>query len=251
MSGDYTADDIGLGDGDLTTPDGYIIFYPQGGFDPANSPNNCVDAVDDTGTLTLAAGRYTMVITTFSNGATGPVIYSIDGPGEVNILSDVCANPLPSSGTAVLAIPNGAPAYFSPSLQDSANFSLPAGTWHIINVSGDFAQVWIACQGESVWVLKSAIVGDLSHIGQTTVDLTTIGLARSGGACPYILPSDAVVESLADGATAYFAPDLQDGTNFNVPAGRWWVVYTYGDFSEIWISCQADPVWVPTKDLTP
>lgn len=78
-----------------------------------------------------------------------------DAPEEVPVVV-TCSNPLPADAV-VYTVPNGATAYFNPDLQSGANFSLPAGSWKISEVSGDFAKVWIACEAESVWILTSAI----------------------------------------------------------------------------------------------
>ncbi len=264
-SGSYTYKDYGVLVNNDGIIDAYVGFYTgsPSTFDPTNPyGNGCVAIWDDNGNVTLTAGvTYTLVVSSYEgsldshDGDTnvGNYQFTLNGPGEVNVLSTagVCTNPLPSSGAAVLSIPNSAPSYWAANLQDGTNFNLPAGTWWVINTSGDFAEVWISCQANPVWVLKSAIVGDLSGIGETTVDLLHLGVVRGSGDCPFVLPTDAVVESLPNGASAYFAPDLKDGANFNIPAGTWWVVYTYGDFSQLWISCQADPVWVLTKALTP
>lgn len=247
--GNYKIFDNGYFHVDPTAIDAELGFFTLGGFDPAHPQTNCVTSGDDTTTLTFpAAGEYTLVLTPFHDHAIGNINYDITGPGTITVIT-TCSYPLPSSGAGVLSIPNDTPAYFSPDSQSGTNFSIPAGTWWITDVSGDFAQVWISCEAQPVWVLKSAIVGDLSNVGVKTVDLLHVGLARSEGDCPYILPGSARVASLPNGAPAYFAPDLQDGTNFSIPSGQWWVVTTYGDFSELWISCQAEPVWVLTNTL--
>ncbi len=69
-----------------------------------------------------------------------------------------CSNPLPAD-SVVYDVPFGAPAYFNADLQSAANFSLPAGTWKISEFSGDFAKVWIACEGDPVWIPRSAVGG--------------------------------------------------------------------------------------------
>lgn len=80
-----------------------------------------------------------------------------EAPEEVPVPVVVtCSNPLPADAV-VYNVPNGATAYFNPDLQSGANFTLPAGSWKISEVSGDFAKVWIACEAESIWIPTSAI----------------------------------------------------------------------------------------------
>lgn len=81
----------------------------------------------------------------------------VEVPGEVPVPVVVtCSNQLPADAV-VYNVPNGATAYFNPDLQSGANFTLPAGSWKISEVSGDFAKVWIACEAESIWIPTSAI----------------------------------------------------------------------------------------------
>lgn len=65
--------------------------------------------------------------------------------------------------------------------------------------------------------------------------------------CTYPLPADSVVYSVPNGATAYFNPDLQSGTNFSIPAGSWKISEFSGDFAKVWIACEAEPIWIPTS----
>lgn len=65
--------------------------------------------------------------------------------------------------------------------------------------------------------------------------------------CTYPLPADSVVYSVPNGASAYFNPDLQSGTNFSIPAGSWKISEFSGDFAKVWIACEAEPIWIPTS----
>ena len=67
--------------------------------------------------------------------------------------------------------------------------------------------------------------------------------------CPNQLPLDAVVRSVPFGAPAYFAPRLDTRTNFDLPSGTWYVIASEGDFSEVWITCSADLIWIPTSAI--
>jgi hypothetical protein len=65
--------------------------------------------------------------------------------------------------------------------------------------------------------------------------------------CSNPLPSDSVVYSVPAGAPAYFAPDLQSGTNFSLPAGTWKISEFKDDFAKVWIACEANPIWIPSS----
>lgn len=65
--------------------------------------------------------------------------------------------------------------------------------------------------------------------------------------CRYQMAAGSALMSLPAATTAYFAPDFGSATTFSVPAGQWYVTDTSGEFSEVWITCRANPVWVPTS----
>lgn len=69
--------------------------------------------------------------------------------------------------------------------------------------------------------------------------------------CRYPLPDGSVVRSLPAGAPAFWSPSLEHGTGFNIPAGTWWTTGTEGDFTHLWIACQAETVWVPSNAVGP
>lgn len=69
-----------------------------------------------------------------------------------------CTNPLPA-GAVIRNVPAGALAYFEPSLDAYTGFNLPAGTWYTTDTEGDFTQVWIACQANSIWIPTANIAG--------------------------------------------------------------------------------------------
>ncbi len=64
--------------------------------------------------------------------------------------------------------------------------------------------------------------------------------------CPDPLPSGSTVRSVPLGAPAYYAADAATRVNFDLPAGTWWVTQTSGDFTQVWIGCQANRIWIPT-----
>ncbi len=85
--------------------------------------------------------------------------------------------------------------------------------------------------------------------GGTVTSIVPYGGADGG--CTNPLPTSAVVRSLPQGAPAFFAADASTATGFNIPAGTWYVVQTSGDFSQLWIACEAGRVWVPTNAVGP
>lgn len=70
-------------------------------------------------------------------------------------------------------------------------------------------------------------------------------------ACVYPLPENAIVYSIPSRAPAYYEADEASRLNFDLPAGAWWIIQTVGDFSQVWIACPAQPVWVPTTSIVP
>lgn len=67
--------------------------------------------------------------------------------------------------------------------------------------------------------------------------------------CTYPLPAGSPIYSIPAGAPAFFAPDLNAQTNFNIPPGTWYVTEFSGDFAKLWIACEAQPVWVPANAI--
>ncbi|MFN8528358.1 MAG: hypothetical protein U0670_07090 [Anaerolineae bacterium] len=71
------------------------------------------------------------------------------------------------------------------------------------------------------------------------------------GDCSNPLPTNAVQHNIPAGAPAFFAPDLGSQTNFNIPAGTWWTYGASGDFTHVWVACEANSVWVPSNAVAP
>lgn len=97
---------------------------------------------------------------------------------------------------------------------------------------------------------------DVPVVGDYSFELTGPGNIIEpsdavSASCPVPLPSNAVLVSLPAGAPAYFAPDFGSGTNFSIPAGTWYSFETSGDYTHLWIACQANTVWVPTSAVSP
>lgn len=157
-TGDYSYTDTGYFDSDPSTVDGVIAFFPENGFNSFSPLMNCIDSADDSAVFSLTAGRYTVVVTTYLPGDTGTYVLTFDGPGTITrvFTSPSCTYPLPD-GSAIYALPAGAPAFFQPNYESYTGFNIPAGTWYISEFSGDFAKLWIACEGQPVWVPVNAI----------------------------------------------------------------------------------------------
>ncbi len=85
--------------------------------------------------------------------------------------------------------------------------------------------------------------------GGSVVSIEVLG--ASSGACTNPLPTNAVIHNLPQGAPAFYAADLNAATGFAVPAGDWYVTQTSGDFTQLWIACQANNVWVPSNAVAP
>ncbi|MFN8452067.1 MAG: hypothetical protein U0521_26600 [Anaerolineae bacterium] len=131
----------------------------DGPFNPNSPTDNCLSSMDDSNTINLEAGKqYILAVTSWDIPTTGPYSFSLTGPGDVfeNTGAGTCPYPLPSN--AVMSnLPAGAPAFWSPDLSHTTGFNIPAGTWWTYGTDGDFTHLWIACQGEPVWVPTNAV----------------------------------------------------------------------------------------------
>lgn len=67
--------------------------------------------------------------------------------------------------------------------------------------------------------------------------------------CPNPLPAGAVIRNVPAGALAYFEPNADAYTGFNLPPGTWYTSETEGDFTLVWIACQANSIWIPTANI--
>jgi len=127
--------------------------------------------------------------------------------------------------------PNNPMANCISSMDDSVDIDLEAGKQYILAVTSY----------------------DRPTTGDYEFSLTGPGdvVESATDSCRYPLPSGAVVRSLPAGAPAFWSPSLEHGTGFNIPAGTWWTTGTEGDFTHLWIACQAETVWVPTNAVGP
>jgi hypothetical protein len=152
----------------LTSPGSFASLYLYvGAFDPTNGLVNCIAGSNQTPTgftYTLDASLVYIVVPfddTFAQ-AGGSYQLDITGPGNIynglppGVTADVCIYPLPS-GSQLVSVPAGAPAFYAADLATQVNFNLPAGTWFVSEYSGDFAKVWVNCTGSPVWIPTNAI----------------------------------------------------------------------------------------------
>jgi len=73
------------------------------------------------------------------------------GAAPVNAPGSVCAYPL-AEGTLIYSVPDGARAYYDDDPNTYTGFDLPPGTWYITEFGESFAKVWIACNGQPVYI---------------------------------------------------------------------------------------------------
>jgi hypothetical protein len=138
------------------------VYVYSGGFDPNFPATNCI-AASNTNPISLpvalTAGTPYVVAVIEDTFAQDGMDYSltVSGPGNVSFGgTGGCSNPLPA-GSVVYSVPQGAPTFYDPDLGAQTNFDLPAGTWWISEFEGDFAHVWIACEGSMVWIPANAV----------------------------------------------------------------------------------------------
>ncbi|MBE2269827.1 MAG: hypothetical protein IAE80_16440 [Anaerolinea sp.] len=145
------------------------IYIMNSGFNPAAAFGNCIAASNNgfaPGTPTtlnnvnLTAGTpYYLVIfdDTFTQTTPG-YNFNANGVGDIVIASAPgdCADPLPA-GATIRNVPLGAPAYYAADSGSLVNFTLPAGNWYVTQTSGEFAQVWIACNASRIWIPITAL----------------------------------------------------------------------------------------------
>ena len=82
VAGDYAYADVSSGD--MVT-----AVYALDSFDPTAPTSNCVAAGDDSSDpdWSLSVGWYTLVVSTYNAGDSGPVSFTLTGPGNV-VVSD-------------------------------------------------------------------------------------------------------------------------------------------------------------------
>jgi len=142
------------------------VYVYAGSFNPALPADNCIAASNSNPinlpvALTAGTTYYVVVIEdTFDQDGMAYNI-GISGPGSITPLTPpagACPYPLPS-GSVIRNVPLGAPTYYAADAGTRTTFDLPAGNWYVARTSGDFAQVWIACQANLVWIPVTALGG--------------------------------------------------------------------------------------------
>ena len=72
------------------------------------------------------------------------------------------------------------------------------------------------------------------------------------GGCPSQIPDGSVQGRIPQTINALFEPNADAITDVVLPAGSsWWIIGAEGGFYELWITCDASPVWVAAGDVTP
>ena len=67
--------------------------------------------------------------------------------------------------------------------------------------------------------------------------------------CPNPLPDGFAVRSIPAGALAYFEPNEEAYTGFNLPPGTWYTSAAEDGFVEVWIACQATNIFIPAANV--
>lgn len=144
-----------------STADFASIYIFEGNFDPSNPLPTCIVGWNDNPvsfSIYLTAGVQYIAVPfddTYAQSG-GDYTLSVSGPGTVTFGNTHCPYPLPVS-SVVYDIPAGAPTFFAADLGSQTNFNLPAGTWYVSEFTGDFAKVWISCEGSPVYVPANAV----------------------------------------------------------------------------------------------
>ncbi len=119
--------------------------------------------------------------------------------------------------------------YSGGNLVSNEFFSGPFGS--TATITGDFDQL---------------VIGDGTGTGCAAID----DLSYSGAAqCRYPLPASAVVYNVPAGALAFFAPNADSYTGFNLPPGTWYISEFGESYAKVWIACDADPVYIPIENV--
>ncbi|MBK8022275.1 MAG: hypothetical protein IPK19_12795 [Chloroflexi bacterium] len=70
--------------------------------------------------------------------------------------------------------------------------------------------------------------------------------------CAAGLPSGSVQGRLLETVVGLYEPDAGAATNVTLAGGTsWWIIGAEGGFYELWIACQAAPMWVPASAVGP
>lgn len=67
--------------------------------------------------------------------------------------------------------------------------------------------------------------------------------------CDQGAPAGSVLRTLPHETPAYYDADLNTATGFTIPAGTWFTYDVSGDFTHLFVTCGANPVWVASSAL--
>jgi hypothetical protein len=259
-----------------------VNFY-TGTFDPANPlGNGCFASFDDYGQVSLTAGvAYTIMVTTHNDGLTGSYeFYLSNGPlssgslGSGPTLTPGRPNEgnctTTTAGKHYYALSQFTPAVSGTYVYLDAGYEFSTGldvvlalytgglaTFDPTNPTGNgcfWADDDEGAVSLTAGVTYTLMVTNYKSGEAGTYQYLLVGPGGAGGvanACVNFLPDGSVVKSIPAGAPTFYQPDLATQLSFNLPAGTWWTTGTSGDFTQVWIGCEANPVWVPTNAVAP
>lgn len=94
---------------------------------------------------------------------------------------------------------------------------------------------------------------DMPNAGKYGFSLTgpgdVIQVVSASESCDVGAPEGAVLRTLPVETAAYYDPDLGAATGFNIPAGTWYTYDAGEEFTHLWVTCGANPVWVASNAL--
>ncbi|MFN8377762.1 MAG: hypothetical protein U0452_03745 [Anaerolineae bacterium] len=180
---------------------------------------DCADQIDD-----LLPNKYHYQTRLITVSATGTYTYTDlrSSAGTIDIEVAIY------NGTAF--DPNNPRTNCISSMDDSNLINLEAGKTYLIAITS--------------WDMPN--VGDYAFQLSGLGDVTQVVPAEG---CNVSAPANSVLRTLPADTPAYFEPDASKGTHFNIPAGTWYTYGTSGDFTHLWVTCGANPVWVATSAL--
>jgi hypothetical protein len=108
-----------------------------------------------------------------------------------------------------------------------------------------------------VVVYESTMSGTCTADGPGTISLTNVAVnaATPGSAaaiCAVSYPEGSTQGRLTESVVALYEPLAEATTTIVLPAGTaWWIMDAQDGFYQLWIACNASPVWVPVAMMAP
>lgn len=93
------------------------------------------------------------------------------------------------------------------------------------------------------------ITGDAPCLPPSPTPPVTPPVTQPSASCDIGAPAGSVLSALNHDTPAYFAADPATATGFDIPAGYWFTNEVSGEFTHLWVTCGANPVWVATSAL--